>query len=753
MKARPRSICLTLAVTFSIVTGLFAQTNQEIQNLEAFAKAYGYVKYFHPSSEGEELDWGWFAVYGAKEVMACQDSQELNETLNRIFKNIAPTVVFSADPLPENQLAESLTPKNKKDFSLTYWQHYGVGKDMANPSKLYKSVRVNLERKVETPNGFGGIGAQLDAKPYLGKKLKLTGKAKLAPESKGSGHLWMRVDNEDKSPGFFNNMQDSPIRNAQWATYSFEGNVGENAKSIYVGGFLQGEGAFFMDELELAYQDDGQWIPIPVKNGAFEDSDLAGTNWAVMGGGVDIKTNSVEKVAGSSALEIRSKEATYEKAKALFDKSPALTDFWIKEISPNVWINMPLMLYVNGQETYPKSQESVSNMMDDAEASTPTGPEALAFRLGNLINSWNVFQHFYPYIDEVGVDWQEALRESLTASFHTDESGHLDELKLLTAKLKDNHVSVFGPTSSLFAPPIRWEWVEKQLIITQILDPDLDLKVGDRVEGIEQKSPEMYFANIEAGISAASEGWLNYRAAIESLLGPENSALNIRVNGRPFALTRDTNYYQKQTELKSTLPLYRFYPNDVVYLNLDRIPMDTIIHLMPQLEKSKSIVADLRGYPTGGNHQFIQHLLTKPDKDKWMEVNQSIYPDREMSAGHTAVGWDLTPQKPYLGDKKVIFITDGQAVSYAESYMGFIEAHDLATIVGQPTSGTNGNINQFDLPGGYRISFTGMRVIKHDGSKFHGVGILPDVYVEKSLDGVKSGTDEFLETALKLTNQ
>src|SRR5690606_39199514 len=182
-------------------------------------------------------------------------------------------VVFSADPLPQTQLLALQTPENKKDFALTYWQHYGVGKDMTNPSKLYKSVRVNAEQKVENSAGLGGIGVQLDAKPYLGKQLKLTGKAKMAPGSSGSGHLWMRVDNSDKTPGFFNNMQDSPIRNAQWATYSFEGDVGEKARSIYVGGFLQGEGALFLDELELAYQQDGRWIPILVKNSAFEDSD------------------------------------------------------------------------------------------------------------------------------------------------------------------------------------------------------------------------------------------------------------------------------------------------------------------------------------------------------------------------------------------------------------------------------------------------------------------------------------------------
>ena len=54
--------------------------------------------------------------------------------------------------------------------------------------------------------------------------------------------------------------------------------------------------------------------------------------------------------------------------------------------------------------------------------------------------------------------------------------------------------------------------------------------------------------------------------------------------------------------------------------------------------------------------------------------------------------------KPYLGNKNVVFMTNGSAISYAESYMGYIEGYKLATIIGQPTAGTNGNTNPLILP-------------------------------------------------------
>ena len=80
--------------------------------------------------------------------------------------------------------------------------------------------------------------------------------------------------------------------------------------------------------------------------------------------------------------------------------------------------------------------------------------------------------------------------------------------------------------------------------------------------------------------------------------------------------------------------------------------------------------------------------------------------------------------------------------------MGIVEAYKLGEIVGEPTAGTNGNINPFTLSGGYTIYWTGMKVLKHDGTPHHGVGIRPTVPVSRTIRGVAEGRDEQLERAL-----
>jgi C-terminal processing protease CtpA/Prc len=77
----------------------------------------------------------------------------------------------------------------------------------------------------------------------------------------------------------------------------------------------------------------------------------------------------------------------------------------------------------------------------------------------------------------------------------------------------------------------------------------------------------------------------------------------------------------------------------------------------------------------------------------------------------------------------------------------------LGETVGEPTAGTNGNINPFTLPGGYRITWTGMQVLKQGGSRQHGVGVRPTVPVTRTLNGIRAGRDEILARAVALVGE
>jgi C-terminal processing protease CtpA/Prc len=50
------------------------------------------------------------------------------------------------------------------------------------------------------------------------------------------------------------------------------------------------------------------------------------------------------------------------------------------------------------------------------------------------------------------------------------------------------------------------------------------------------------------------------------------------------------------------------------------------------------------------------------------------------------------------------------------------------------------------------MQFTNMKVLKLDGSQHHGVGTKPDIYLEKTIEGVRENKDEFLDKAIEMAN-
>jgi C-terminal processing protease CtpA/Prc len=82
-----------------------------------------------------------------------------------------------------------------------------------------------------------------------------------------------------------------------------------------------------------------------------------------------------------------------------------------------------------------------------------------------------------------------------------------------------------------------------------------------------------------------------------------------------------------------------------------------------------------------------------------------------------------------------------------------IHDNHVATTVGEPTGGTNGNIAEAILPGGFIMHFTGMRVPLSDGTAIQGKGIAPDHIVHPTLEGVRAGHDEVLMAAVALASK
>lgn len=736
--------------------GSYAQTPQQLDNQYAFAKVYGYLKYFYPGDDAAKIDWDKFAIYGAQKVESCKNTIELKNTLTELVGELMPGVKILNQSENYKFDAPLLTPKNLNNYDIVSWQHLGVGL-ISDKRAPYQSARTN-RTTIFRPQKFSGLAnaykSIADKAIISGKAFVLTYRAKLM-SGEGKGAFWFSVVRPNNQRGFFKNTENEETNNKNWNTFSIKGKIDKDANSITFGAYLVDAGKYAVDDISLKIEG------VEVYQSDFENEDLdqEPTSIKFSTGRSSIanaKYLFTVKQEGNNKYLLLESPLNVSKPDSvnlnLFEKHSRFGEYAEKEIGSNLKIIVPLALYGSKSFTYPILDSArtsnhlsvINNNVYDLDA------KSLYFRLGSLINTWNVFQHFYPYFDIAKTNWEEDLRIALKEVYQNkDAADYLKTLKKLTAKLKDGHISVSSATNqNLYLPPIAWKWGGEKLIITAVLDKNLNVKVGDVVEKIDGIPVKQYVENVNQYISAATIGYLNFMAQYESLYGPKESAISITLADKSRTITLSRNLLpHTYSSLLSTQHTIKSLGNQITYVSLITADIKTINNSLKLLENSKAIIFDLRGQPTE-NYEILEHLMTKIDtSSKWMQAAQIIYPDQEKITGFKTEGWELSPKSPHLG-AKIFFLIDGRVISKGESYASFVEYYGLGTLIGQTTAGTNGVVNTLTLPGGYMIRFTGEKVLKHDGSPHHGVGIMPNIYVEQTAKGIKEGRDEVLERAI-----
>jgi C-terminal processing protease CtpA/Prc len=427
------------------------------------------------------------------------------------------------------------------------------------------------------------------------------------------------------------------------------------------------------------------------------------------------------------------------------------------ELGPGITASVPLFLYTDSAGTRSHAPLPPSRVQDQRNAADR------GTRLGAVIIAWNIFQHFYPYFDVVDTDWRaelpKALRSAATgagpAEFH-------NTLRRLVAALKDGHGNVYAPDAApILYPPLIMDWIGGDLVVTRAQPHNSQrVKPGDRILRIDGKPVEQAAWELRALTSGATEQWIRYRVANElTACNPSTGkmALEIEPYARPGR--------RKMVEFTCVPPRYKHMdiyteprPETVTeldpgifYIDLDRLTGTHWKALIKRLTKAKGIIFDVRGYPGEAALQALSHLTRTPLRSARWNIPSAAMPE-QLDTRYIESGWDVPPKKPYLRAKRV-FLTDGRAISYAETVLGIVEHYKLGEIVGGPTAGTNGNINPFKLPGGYTVTWTGMKVLKHDGSQHHGIGILPTVPVSRTRRGVAEGKDEILLRGLEVVRR
>ena len=586
-----------------------------------------------------------------------------------------------------------------------------------------------------------------------GNTVRLRGQVRATPRDvTSSSALWLRVDRPGGASGFFDNMSDRPVRVSEWREYGIEGTVADDATNVAFGAMASGSITADFDAIDLAVRNaDGAWASVPIKDPGFEaaaNNESGGWNRVGTSRNAAITRATDQPPEGSQFLRFSPPHASDAE---LFESAPMNGAHITIDLGSGLQARVPLALLEAeaGASAKDSSKLDVLRAAIDLIA-TPTDLPDMDTRLADVVVAWNVFRHFYPYWAEAGVDWDARLQAQLELAYAANtRDAQRDALRQLVADARDGHGRVVdarrrGEQARL---PIQLGIIDGRLVVTASGVP-ADVPVGAVVSTIDGILATDRLAKAMRLASGTTQ-WTRTRALQEITTCEKGAVIN-------FAVDTGTGARAASVRCEATQPAAENRPaavgelmDGIWYVDLTRAPMKQITPVLEDLARAAGVVFDVRGYPTDAGFEILPYLIDAPESDRWMHVAKIIGPFGQ-SAGWQSFGWNLKPLTPRLAGK-IVFLTDGRAISYAESVMGYVADRKLGTIIGSTTAGTNGNVAMFPVPGGFTVNFTGMRVTGHDGrTPHHLVGVKPDISAAPTLAALREGSDAVLDRALAL---
>jgi carboxyl-terminal processing protease len=177
------------------------------------------------------------------------------------------------------------------------------------------------------------------------------------------------------------------------------------------------------------------------------------------------------------------------------------------------------------------------------------------------------------------------------------------------------------------------------------------------------------------------------------------------------------------------------------------------IDFVRQFASSRSLVVDVRGNGGGATpRQLTAALINRP----WRFWQDST-PQRNALAEAQGlppmfVSRDNPVQtaSPDAYQGSLFLLIDRFCGSACEDFVMPFKATGRAVLIGETTQGSSGNPYRTDLGNGMSVSIGAVRYRFPDGSAFEGVGIAPDVSIERRIADIVAGRDVVMARAQEL---
>jgi C-terminal processing protease CtpA/Prc len=214
--------------------------------------------------------------------------------------------------------------------------------------------------------------------------------------------------------------------------------------------------------------------------------------------------------------------------------------------------------------------------------------------------------------------------------------------------------------------------------------------------------------------------------------------------------SRDRWMYHRHRK-KDTTRSYRYTGKDIGYITLKTIKSDDIPVIKKEFINTKGIIIDSRNYPASSVVNLVEYFVSNTVPFVKLTKGNSDNPGEFIFKDISSIHKPKENSRTYQG--KLVVIVNEETQSHAEYTAMAFRAGDHTTIIGSQTAGADGNVSEIVLPGGLKTRISGIGVYYPDGRETQRAGIIPDIEVKPTIQGIREGRDEVLEKAIEIIKQ
>jgi C-terminal processing protease CtpA/Prc len=386
-------------------------------------------------------------------------------------------------------------------------------------------------------------------------------------------------------------------------------------------------------------------------------------------------------------------------------------------------------------------------------------PDA-GFQLLALYRFWNIIEYWFPYRDVMDEDWDTVLEQSIPRiALASSRETYQREIMSLIARAHDSHANLWSaldaqPPVGACLLPLSVRFLGDEAVVSgYTAEPakTAGLRVGDIVTSMDGVPLRKLIDRWSPYYGASNETARRRdiaRTMTRGACGPTeirvrrgNDRLRLQVDRLPSAAVRQAEDYRHDLPGET----FRRLSERVAYLKLSSVKAADVSDYIERARGSEALIIDIRNYPS----EFVVYALGTLLVDSDTAFARFTHPD---SSNPGAFYWgataSLSPKQPHYPGRTVILV-DETSMSQAEYTSMALRAAPGAVVVGSTTTGADGNVSPFTLPGGLRSMISGLGVNYPDGRPTQRIGIVPDLFVTPTVAGIRDGRDEVLEAALR----